>query len=150
MRCRDWCGQCYASVRGREGACSGARYKRNPPHSWRWRRLPVPRPQSKSGPGGIPPVPRGEWAASFPSVWEFLSCPEWADGATRVPGSITLFSEDGMWKACLNDKDGQLVAFVSGKSPEAMLEAMEAGLESGALDWRKSRQTKTGRGQKGT
>lgn len=104
--------------------------------------MSLKRPSTKEAPGGAVVPPEGEWAASYPLVWEFLFLEKWEDGSSRVPGSITLFAEDGLFKACLNDKDGQLVAFTSQRSPEGLFEAVDTGLGAGTLDWRRSRQGK--------
>jgi hypothetical protein len=96
-----------------------------------------------------PPVPAaglscesaaaGGWGQQFPALAEFLAAVRWDDGSSRVPGSLTLFTEDGTWKACLSDKDGGLVCFKSGDSPEGVLGALEGGLQVGGLEWRRGR-----------
>lgn len=73
---------------------------------------------------------------SFPLVVQFLTLAAYGDGSRRVPGSITLFSDNGVLKACLNDKDGPLNAFVTGAGLGGLLESMERGLEQDRLDWR--------------
>jgi hypothetical protein len=97
------------------------------------------KPIIPQGRGGVLQQPREEWAAAFPTVWEFISLVTWEDGSARVPGSITLFAEEATWKACLNDKGMGLVAFASAGSVEGLLEALEHGLSTGLMDWRKSR-----------
>jgi hypothetical protein len=97
------------------------------------------RPEPLAGPGGPLRMPAGEWAGEYPSVWEFIGMEAWPSGERRKLGTIRLFVEDGAWKACLNDKEGSLVAFVTGKSPEGLFEAMEEGLAQGGLDWRRDR-----------
>jgi len=102
-----------------------------------------------------PPVMEGVdlslgWLDHYPLLVEFLSLLAWEDGKPRTPGSVILFSEEGVWKACVNDKDAALVAFVSARSPEGLLCAINDGLASGGLDWRKGRQSGSGKSRKGS
>lgn len=76
------------------------------------------------------------WAQKHPALVEFLTLSQWEDGSLRETGTVLLFAEDGVWKACLNDRDAAKVAFVSGTSLEDVLVRAEAGLEEGDLDWR--------------
>jgi len=75
---------------------------------------------------------------SVPLVVDFLCCPTWDDGSARQVGSMTLFCDDGTLKACVNDKEAQLMLFVSGGSLEALLGALEEALRTGGGDWRPS------------
>lgn len=92
-----------------------------------------------SGSDKAPALEGGQWSSRWPTVLEFLEAVAWEDGSRRVPGSLTLFCEDGSLKACLSDKDSNRVAFVSARGPEACLDAAEAGLAGGGLDWRLSK-----------
>lgn len=79
----------------------------------------------------------GEWLSrDWPTVWEFLSASSFEDGSSRVTGTILLFCQGSVMTACLNDRDGGVSAFVSAQSPTLLLNVCEAGLASGALDWR--------------
>lgn len=77
-----------------------------------------------------------ELSVLYPTVVEFLCKETWEDGASRLTGTITLMAEGGMVKAAVNDRDGQLSCFVSGKSVTSLLEALEVGLGDDSLDWR--------------
>lgn len=87
-------------------------------------------------------------AAKYPAIWEFLTLSIWEDGEPRVPGSITVFLQDGFLKACLIDKDADLVAFVSADSLEGILQALEAGIQDERMDWRRPREKGGGRPRK--
>jgi hypothetical protein len=78
----------------------------------------------------------------FPALLEFLTATSWAPGEPRRPGTLTLFTDDGQWKASLNDKDGDRTAFVTGDSPEGVLVALEKGLQEDSLSWRSWGNTK--------
>jgi len=71
-----------------------------------------------------------------PTLHQFLSDERWDDGSARVPGTLLLFCECGRYKACLNDRDGGRSVFVSADAVEAILDALEAGLQDDSLPWR--------------
>jgi hypothetical protein len=77
----------------------------------------------------------------YPALWEFLTVMSWEDGTARAPGSLSVFFGGYGLQAALNDKDGGLVAFVSGDTLTALLEALDQGIANDALDWRRSVQT---------
>lgn len=79
---------------------------------------------------------RDDTLSSYPNVWAFLFQSSWEDGSAREVGSLTLFGDGGRLKACVNDKDGHRVAFVTGAGLDELLEVLEVGLESDGLDWR--------------
>lgn len=85
------------------------------------------------------PADAGEWGKAYPELWDFLFALEYDDGGARVPGSMVLFRDGPHLKACLSDKDANLVAFVSGNSPEALFRAIDTGLADDTLDWRAQR-----------
>jgi len=88
--------------------------------------------------GGVA-SPSCAFSASYCALVEFLGVSRWPDGTPRVPGTATLFADDGSWKLCLSDKDSQRIAFVTAGSPTEALERAEAGLRAGSLDWRAQR-----------
>ncbi len=92
-----------------------------------------------------PDVTADSLAASYPLVVKFLTLTVYGNGERRVPGSITMFVDGGLLKACLNDKDADLSAFVSGGGLAGLLDAMERGLGEDRLDWRAPRKSKRGR-----
>jgi len=81
-------------------------------------------------------------APRYPFLWEHLTETKWEDGSRREPSSITIFLDQGWLKACLNDKSGGLVAFVSSASFMGLLGALEDGLMEGTLEWRRAREGK--------
>ena len=98
--------------------------------------------RAESGPvaGGAPRMADGgSWAQGLPALVEFLTETKWDDGTPRAVGSLTLFVDEGLWKACLSDKDAGRVAFVSGQTPTDVFQAAEKGLTSSSLDWRQTR-----------
>lgn len=92
-------------------------------------------------------VPVGECSLSkrMPTVTEFLSLDQWEDGSSRVRGTFKVLIEGGVWKACLNDVDGNCYAFVSAKTFTALLEVLERGLAGQTHDWRPSKLFENGK-----
>jgi hypothetical protein len=90
-----------------------------------------------AGPGGISTaVVECALSKKYPALSEFLSSLTWEDGSVRATGTITLMCDQGVMKAALNDRDSMCGTFVSGRSLTALLEAIEAGLAGGSLEWR--------------
>lgn len=141
VRCGcEWCGLCYESVRCRRATRGHLRY-RSPRRA---KELPVVsylrREESSNGDGAHMGGPGpGEWGVLYPALFEFLSANTWSDGAARLPGSLTLFTDGALWKCCLNDKAQERVCFVTGMSVDHLFSSLEEGLVSGGLDWRTTR-----------
>jgi len=78
------------------------------------------------------------FAKKFPVLLEFLTREFWEPGQPREKGSIILFAEEGVFKACASDKDSMEVAFVTKATFSGLLDALEKGMANGSLDWRLS------------
>jgi hypothetical protein len=89
--------------------------------------------------GGEESYSPDELSQLFPHVIEFLVETRYGDGTTRLPGSLSFFTEDGSLKACLNDKDQGLIVFVTGSGLQGLLLALERGLSQDCLEWRKAK-----------
>lgn len=76
--------------------------------------------------------------ARMPNLWEFITANQFIDGSARTAPTLTFFLEGRLLKACLNDRAEGLVAFATGTSLVALLEALDEGLAADTLDWRKS------------
>lgn len=92
------------------------------------------RPQSTPLSGECKP---DGWSLRYPGLWEMLAVSQAPDGATRRLSTLLLFYDDGQVKACLNDRDQGLTAWASADGVEAVLEALERGLQADTLDWRR-------------
>lgn len=90
----------------------------------------------------------GAFFKKYPALSEFLDLEEWEPGQTRERGTMTLFFEQGAFKAAVNDRDSGLVAFVSKQSFQGLLEAIEKGLQTGSLDWRAQKGKVQGRAKR--
>jgi len=85
-----------------------------------------------------------EVLSEYPSLCAYLADIEYDDGSPRKPCSLAIFTEDGILKACLSDRDAGRVAFVAGVDLSGVLAALEKGLAADQLDWRVSRQAAGG------
>lgn len=96
---------------------------------------------------GYTPASYGDesFAKKYPLLLEFLTRELWEPGVPRQRGTLFLFCEDGVFKACLNDKDCDEVSFVTKPTFTALLDAVERGLANNTLDWRLSTQGKARR-----
>lgn len=108
------------------------------------RRPPAGDPAARAVDGQLP-CADPKFLKDYPVLAEFLMRVLWEPGQPREKGSVFTFFEDGMFKACLNDKDTGQVAFLSSSSFAGLWEAVEKGLAKNALDWRLSTQAKNRR-----
>jgi len=91
-----------------------------------------------------------EFQTMYPALHEYLTAGAYPDGSPRVRSTLTVFSEDGYWKACLNEKDQGLVMFVAESRFGSLVEALELLLQEESPPWRKSAaKGRPGPGKKG-
>jgi hypothetical protein len=81
----------------------------------------------------------GDTLQGCPTLVEYLTATTWDDGQERPTATLLLFTEDGVWKCCLNDRANSRSAWVSGDTPEGCITALEEGLSLGDLPWRRSK-----------
>ena len=86
-------------------------------------------------------------AESLPVLTAYLVDHEYADGSARQVATLLVFTEDGSWKVCLNDRSQGRSAWCSGPSVREALMSLERALTDGTASWRKSG-TPAGRGVK--
>lgn len=105
------------------------------------------RAQAASGAVAEQPAQGGEWEKKFPALLEHLTLTEWEPGVPRKTSSLSIFTDEGVWKCCLSDRDTKRVAFFSVKTPEALLPQLERALQADTLDWRAMRPAQGGKGK---
>lgn len=84
----------------------------------------------------------------WPVLVEFLASSSWPDGLPRRPGTLLLFVDEGRLKACLSDRDQELVLFVTAYGLVEALDGAEQALQDPKADWRKSRNAGQGRARR--
>ena len=94
--------------------------------------------QADPSSSSAPPPTDQDFAQTYPALSEYLTCAQYPDGTTRQLSTLTVFREDGWWKACLNEKDQGLVLFVAESRFGTLLEALELLLQEDHPPWRKS------------
>ena len=92
------------------------------------------RAPSAGDPDDSQPHPDDE--KQFPAIVEFCCALEGPDGKKRETSTITLFWDQGMWKACVNDRDRSVSGFFSDRRLAGLLDRLELALEEGSIDWR--------------
>lgn len=94
--------------------------------------------QASGGP--LKPASSGDagFLKEHPALCEYLTSETYPDGSHRHRSSVTVFSEDGFFKACLNEKDQGLVLFVAEASFNDLWPALELLLQADQIPWRKS------------
>jgi len=78
-------------------------------------------------------------ARTHPTLFEYLTALSYADGTERQPCTLLVFTGDGEWKACLNDRDADAHLWASGKTLGALLATMEERLCDDCPGWRAKR-----------
>ena len=76
-------------------------------------------------------------AKQCPALHEFLTVSVLPGGETRTPSTVTIFTEGGLFKACLSEKDADVNLFASGEGLEACLDNLEERLTAQVVDWRR-------------
>lgn len=95
--------------------------------------------------GGVPVGSSGEdrtpkdLKERAPTLGHFLCDGAWPDGSIRQTSSLVVFVQDGMFKACLGDKDSNTSLWASSRSFDELLESLECRLTDEQPDWRRSR-----------
>jgi len=76
------------------------------------------------------------FATEYPILHELMTSLS-ADGkAKRQTSSLTVFTQDGMWKACVVEKDNDVSLFGSGETFFGAVANLEARLDAPIVDWR--------------
>ena len=78
----------------------------------------------------------------FPILVDYLGQDTWEDGSVRETSTVLCVMEDGVFKACLIDKDADRTLWVSCGALQGLLPALEARLGNPGADWRKRKEWK--------
>lgn len=95
------------------------------------------RPVSSSASGGPPRAAVDlEFRRRWPTLASYVLDVTWEDGSRRETATVTVFAEDGLLKASINDRAGKRTAFMAGETLDGLLDRLDTGLEEEKLDWR--------------
>lgn len=72
----------------------------------------------------------------MPNIYEFLTATRWDDGSPRMPGSMSIFVQVGVLKACINDKELKRVAFVEAPTWDELLAQIDMAICDDNTVWR--------------
>lgn len=134
-----WCPLCYEAKKGR--SFHRGHYGYRAPRAQGVSCMPLKKPSGNNSSGRLSPSldSGGMTLRAFPTLLEFLVLSTWDDGSPRQPGTLLLFTDGSQWKACLKDKAGPRVSFVTGSDLDTLLLTVEEGLKEDSLDWRADR-----------
>ena len=96
--------------------------------------------ERKVGGESAAPMIGGPFGTKYPGLWDHLTQLKWEDGSPRVPSSLLVFQQDGSLKAMLRDKSAGLCFWAAARTWEGLLQAVEAGIQDPAAEWRQDRQ----------
>jgi len=85
-----------------------------------------------------PAASDGDFLKSYPSLFEQLTSREFGKGEPRKTSSLSIFADNGAWKAFLNERNDAMSLCVSADSFTGVLDVLEAALGSSDPDWRPS------------
>lgn len=88
-------------------------------------------------------------AASAPTLHEFLTLSSLPDGRSRSVSTLLVFTDGGLWKAVLNERDAELALWATAESLQGVLAELEARLTAPCVDWRPQRRTGASGGPRG-
>jgi len=80
-----------------------------------------------------------KFTKSFPALSEYMTSVTYPDGQERTPCSLTIFCEEGVFKACLSERDLEMSLWGTGETFQDCLKTLEERLKGPAPDWRKKR-----------
>lgn len=88
-----------------------------------------------------------EWTVLYPTLFEHLTQTVWGDGTVRQTSSLSLFTDGGVVKCVLKDREAGLCLWAASKTFQELFGVVEALLNDPAAEWRADRQLP---GQKAT
>jgi len=132
-----WCPLCYSGARGRGAYRGHAGFRVIRPKRLETYEMALRRSASASS--GVPAGHVGadpSWSSRWPVLASHLFDATFEDGTPRVTSTLMVLAELGVVKVCLNDREEARSAWVSGRTVDEALEALENGLAADSVDWR--------------
>lgn len=75
----------------------------------------------------------------YPTLWDYLTQQQWDDGSARETAGLTMFVQDGLFKALLKDNDAGQCLWVAAHGFFDVLAALEKQASAPVADWRVDR-----------
>lgn len=82
------------------------------------------------------PVADDGFTKKYPTLHMYLTDAAWEDGSSRECSTISLFVEEGRFKAAMNDKALKRSVYVAADTLTGVLQALEKAVGSPEADWR--------------
>lgn len=102
--------------------------------------MALTRPPASAGADGLRGASmEGLEGLDISTTIEYLAEANWSDGSERQTSTLLLFTEGGLWKACLRDRALERSCWVTGRSLREVLEVLELGVASDRIEWRADR-----------
>lgn len=97
--------------------------------------LQRPAARTKATPG-TPAASDEAFAKKYPTLAAYLTDTAYEDGSARRTATMTVFAEEGLFKASINDREQSRSAFMAADTFTGLLDRLEKGLQADRLDWR--------------
>jgi len=97
--------------------------------------LKKPKPGEKAGPVEAPWDDEA-FAKTYPTITEMLYATSYEDKTLRQTSTLLIFCDNGVLRICLNDRDNQRSAFVTGETVEGTLLKLEDQLATQTVEWK--------------
>lgn len=88
-------------------------------------------PGSSSDPAGNPSY------VHFPCITSHLAQDAWEDGSDREPGTVLIVFSEGVFRACMIDKNTDSTCWTSCEHLEHLLQCLEETLSAERVRWSK-------------
>lgn len=142
MRCakarqNQFCGYCYAGIRGRSAWKGHAGGHAAPVKTTQEDYMQFISRMTKAPGGKLVAGPSDDTLAQLaPALLEWMTAVAWDDGKARQTGTVMVMTEGGVWKAWMHDRDAKVSSWVTGKDLVEVLTRMDLLLQNGQGEWR--------------
>jgi len=97
--------------------------------------LRKPKPGERVGPVEKPWDDEA-FAKTHPTLTEMLYATSYEDKSPRTTSTLLIFCDNGVLRVCLNDRDNNRSAFLTGETVEGTLLALEDQLATQTVEWK--------------
>jgi len=83
-----------------------------------------------------PPFHDRLFCDSYPVLSEMLTAATYDDNNPRQTSTLLIFTENGILRGCLNDRDNNRSAFFTAETISDLFQVIDNALASNRVDWR--------------